>query len=531
MKSSYSDSILDDIDPSSPKEGESISDTQSRAAKKKKHRFVLSYDARIILVFSIIAALTTVTAIGVVSSVWEQHFQSYAESNMRAVSTVIAERIAVLYKKNHNFSIEALEAAESVMIIEGVEVQVRDERNVPIFDSSQDPPMLLNTSALSGGKDSPLAHNDDEKSEYYSPEKSALLPGRTVNPYIRERLDDDSAVAISPIVHNGKKVGEVRVWVDGSDTLMRSEDKEFRNKSYQAMLLAGIIAILLASSAGVFLSRSLTWPIKRMIRTTDSIAKGDFTKRYKVEGEDEIARLSQSIDAMADTIERDRRLEKRLTTDVAHELRTPLMAIQATVEAMVDGVLPADEERLNTVDSEVKRLSRMVDSILRLSRLENRRTYHMEDNVDISDVLADCIATHEMYAQEIGLTLNFECEEGIHMRCDPDLIRQCIANLMSNAFRYTDKGGKVEVSVKRDGDQVRIAVSDTGIGLDEEEIKHVFQRFWRADSDRSRASGGLGIGLSVVQEIVTHHGGKLLVDSEKGKGSCFTLLLPLENES
>ncbi len=526
MTVSLNDSILHDIDSSSSNKEESVFGQRS-SIQKKNHRFVLSYDARIIIVFLLIAVLTTITVISLVSSVWEQNFHSYTENNMREVSNVLAERIAVLYQKDHGFTAETLAAAESVMRIEDIQVQVRNEKDVTVFDSSQDPSILLKN-PQSDETDDALSSKDGEKhDEVDSPDYSVLIPGRTIDSYVHERLDDDESVVISPIVHNGKRVGEVRVWVEGSDALMRAEDREFLDKTYQAMVLAGIIAILLASSAGVFLSRSLMWPIKRMTRTTDAIAKGDFTKRYKVDGRDEIARLSQSIDMMADTIERDRRLEKRLTTDVAHELRTPLMAIQATVEAMVDGVLPADEVRLHTVDSEVKRLSRMVDSILRLSRLENRRAYNMIDNVDISNVLTDCISTHEMYAYDIGLRLTFECEEGIYLRCDPDLIRQCIANLMSNAFRYTDKSGSVDVNVKKIGEYVRIAVSDTGIGLDDEEVKHVFQRFWRADSDRSRDNGGLGIGLSVVQEIVLNHGGELSVESEKGKGSCFIIMLPL----
>ena len=233
---------------------------------------------------------------------------------------------------------------------------------------------------------------------------------------------------------------------------------------------------------------------------------------------------------MAEAVERDRKLERRLTTDVAHELRTPLMAIQATVEAMVDGVLPVDEQRLMTVDSEVMRLSRLVDSMLKLSRLENRANPNKEEIVNVGEVVSGIIATHEAYVRESGLTLSYKADPDVYVLGDPDLIRQATANLISNAVRYTDEGGKIKVRVKRGETMASIAVQDTGIGLTPEEARMVFQRFWRADSGRDRESGGLGIGLTVVKQIVDRHDGWVQVEGRKGEGACFTIHIPLYNE-
>ena len=174
------------------------------------------------------------------------------------------------------------------------------------------------------------------------------------------------------------------------------------------MTMAAIIAIVLASVFGYFFARSLVKPIKRLTDTAEKLKDGDFEARANLKGEDEISQLGKTFDAMADAVERDRKLERRLTTDVAHELRTPLMAIQATVEAMVDGVLPVDEERLMTVDSEVMRLSRLVDSLLKLSRLENRANPNKQEIVNVGEVVAGIIATHEAYVAEAGLTLNIQ---------------------------------------------------------------------------------------------------------------------------
>ncbi|MBP3866625.1 MAG: histidine kinase, partial [Eggerthellaceae bacterium] len=196
----------------------------------------------------------------------------------------------------------------------------------------------------------------------------------------------------------------------------------------------------------------------------------------------------------------------------------------------VDGVLPVDEQRLMTVDSEVMRLSRLVDSMLKLSRLENRANPNKEEIVDVGEVVSGIIATHEAYVKESGLTLKYKADPDVYVLGDPDLIRQATANLISNAVRYTDEGGMIKVRVKRGETMASIAVQDTGIGLTPEEARMVFQRFWRADSGRDRESGGLGIGLTVVKEIVARHNGWVQVEGRKGEGACFTIHIPLYDE-
>jgi len=290
------------------------------------------------------------------------------------------------------------------------------------------------------------------------------------------------------------------------------------------------VAILLASCIGFLFARGLVRPINRMSKTATAITEGDLSARTGLRGEDEISRLGETFDEMAEAVEKDRELERRLTTDVAHELRTPLMAIQATVEAMIDGVYEPDEERLNTVNSEVQRLGRLVDALLKLSRLENRSTPMKEEKVNVGQLIAGIVATHEMFVADSGLTLNYHADDDVFVLGDPDMIRQATANLISNAVRYTKEGGRIDVTVGKGDLMASIAVKDTGIGLSPEEAKMVFSRFWRADAGRNRDVGGLGVGLAVVKEIVDRHGGWVKVEGEKGKGACFTIYLPLYAE-
>ena len=287
--------------------------------------------------------------------------------------------------------------------------------------------------------------------------------------------------------------------------------------------------MVLACVIGYFTSKRLSTPIQRITNTARQLRNGDLTARSGVRGSDEIGQLGETFDDMATSLERDLKLEHRLTGDVAHELRTPLMAMQATVEAMQDGVLPADDEHFETVAAEVRRLSRLVDAMLKLSRLENGSTELKTERTDVVYLIRSLVTSQHQLFHEKGLHLRFvdESQYGeLNADIDPDLIREAVVNLMSNAMRYTDEDGWVMVTVRQDKSDVLIAVQDTGIGIAKEDIPQTFSRFWRSDVSRERVSGGLGVGLSLTKEIVDKHNGTILVESELGKGTTFTLRIP-----
>lgn len=478
----------------------------SAASEEQRHhlRFPrwsrLSYTARVTISFALIAFMTAIVAMGVVSIVWEQHFRTYTYENMQSVAETTASQIATRYEKLGALTSYALQPAEyAVASTQGIGMQVVDSSNTIVFDSTVSPSVSNGSGANSVAP--------------------SLAP-----------VQGKGSTARAAIVVSNEQVGSVRVWVNGSDTLLRSADAEFRARSYEAMVVASVIAIVLASLLGFLFARNLVRPIKRMTDTAKTLKEGDFTARTGLSGDDEISQLGETFDAMAESVERDRKLERRLTTDVAHELRTPLMAIQATVEAMVDGVFPTDEEHLMTVDSEVQRLSRLVDSLLKLSRLENRSNPMKQEIVNCGELIQTIITTHEAYVNEAGLKLIYKADDDAIVKGDPDMIRQATANLISNAVRYTPEGGSITVSVRRGEKMASIAVRDTGIGLTPEEARMVFSRFWRSDSGRNREKGGLGIGLSVVKEIVDRHHGWVQVDGRKNEGACFTINLPLYDE-
>ena len=470
--------------------------------------FGFSYITRFAVTFALIAAMTAIVAMGVLSYVWEQHFQAYTRENVQQLAETTAENIADRYASNNEAAISAsgegstlpalsisdISAAESAHKLQpGMGIQVVLPTDSVIYDSSR----------------ADGAHLGPSGDTSFAPAAS----------------DDMASAPIT--LEDGTVVGFVHMWVYGSDLLLSKADQAFRNQSYQAMVLASIVSVALASCIGFLFARSLVNPIGRITRTAAAIKEGDLSARVNLAGTDEVAQMAQTFDAMAESVESNQKLERRLTMDVAHELRTPLMAIQSTVEAIVDGVFEPDAERLGTVNAEVQRLGRLVDALLKLSRLENRSTPMNEEVVNVGELIRPLVMSHEAFALDAGLTLEFDAEDEVMVYGDRDMIRQATANLISNAVRYTPAPGKVMVTVRKGDIMASISVRDTGIGLSPEECKMVFRRFWRAEESRERQTGGLGIGLAVVKEIVDRHGGWVQVEGKKGEGACFTIHIPL----
>jgi signal transduction histidine kinase len=206
------------------------------------------------------------------------------------------------------------------------------------------------------------------------------------------------------------------------------------------------------------------------------------------------------------------------------------MAMQATIEAIIDGVLPAGPEHLGTIHSEVVRLGRLVDAQLRLSRLENKSLALKEEEINLGDLIANLVVAHEMFVEESDLTIEFSADPGVMVIGDPDMLRQATANLLSNSVRYTPAGGSIAIKVRRGQMMAQIIVADTGIGISSDDIRNVFIKFWRSDAGRNRESGGLGIGLAMVKEIADRHKGWVNVESVMGKGTTFTIHIPLHSE-
>ena len=455
------------------------------------------YSTSMTLAFALTAIMTAAVLVAVLGIVWEGQFKAYTRQNMQALANSAAESISTVYPREGSWDDTVLaEAKNTSAMSSDVGIQIIGPDGQVLYDDTWE-----HTRESAGHAD----------------------------PVSNAPTGTDSAVTAPILGANDTQVGTLRLWAFGSETLLTRADAAFRSNSYGAIAVAAAIAVVLACVIGYFTSKRLSTPIQRITNTARQLRNGDLTARSGVRGSDEIGQLGETFDDMATSLERDLKLEHRLTGDVAHELRTPLMAMQATVEAMQDGVLPADDEHFETVAAEVRRLSRLVDAMLKLSRLENGSTELKTERTDVVYLIRSLVTSQHQLFHEKGLHLRFvdESQYGeLNADIDPDLIREAVVNLMSNAMRYTDEDGWVTVTVRQDKSDVLIAVQDTGIGIAKEDIPQTFSRFWRSDVSRERVSGGLGVGLSLTKEIVDKHNGTILVESELGKGTTFTLRIP-----
>ena len=499
--------------------------TDSRASwntPRSDHKTVMSYGMRMAVSFALTSFMTVLVLVVVVTVVWGGAFSDYTRSNVVEIAELTSRKLAEGYDENGGWSTGSLaQVAESNFLSDDIGMQVLDENGEVIYDDTW-PAAAISAEIKREG------------------DKAAGSPSAAVGDAVHNKhglssqapTDQEGAVSEPVVSKTGDKIGTVRLWVLGSDALLTKADAAFREKTFNAMGLAAIVAVAMAVVIGFFVSNMLTTPIRRITSTAKQIRDGDLSARTGLRGDDEIDQLGETFDEMATSLEKDLKHERRLTSDVAHELRTPLQAMLATVEGMQDGVLPIDDEHLETVASETRRLSRLVQQMLDLSRMENRAVPLKLRSVEMVSFVRGIVDAQTPLFKSRNLHLRFDSEvpaRGVKIDIDADMITQAVINIMSNAMRYTPEDGWVVVSVKSDRRHVMIEVSDTGIGIAKEDVSRIFGRFWRADASRAREKGGLGVGLAVTKQIIERHHGFISVESELGKGTTFTIHLPREH--
>ena len=535
----------------------SDNEANSRASwntPRSDSRSGLSYGSRMALSFALTSLMTVLILVCVIMVVWGSAFSEYTRANVVDLAKLTSEKLADSYEQDGEWTVDTLYAiAQSSSISDDIGLQVLDAEGTILYDDTwpvasvaadvkkSEVEPVPDTGSAEEGSVVATDQGSAGQEAATSAEGSATAAEKDAPKIKFDRhglistapTDEEGAITEPITTSDGKVVGKVRLWVLGSDVLLTKTDTAFREKTIDAMFLAAAIAVAISVMIGLFVSRMLTNPIRRITGTAKQIRDGDLSARTNMRGDDEIDQLGETFDEMATSLEKDLKHERRLTSDVAHELRTPLMAMLATVEAMQDGVYPTDNEHLETVASETRRLARLVQQMLDLSRMENHTAPMNIEAVDMVELVRGIVNAQEPLFHERDLRLRFADETQGKMpfiKVDPDMITQCVINLMSNAMRYTPEGGWVIVTVGLDRKHLTISVSDTGIGIAKEDLSRIFGRFWRADASRAREAGGLGVGLAVTKQIVERHHGFISVESELEKGTTFTIHLPREQQ-
>ena len=304
----------------------------------------------------------------------------------------------------------------------------------------------------------------------------------------------------------------------------------FRDSFNDALAYSLIASGLAALAVSLVFSRSIIAPLQAMMKASQRIANGHYDERVRVTGSDELAQLGRRFNRMTERLEQTENMRRQLLGDVSHELRTPLTAIGGYMEGLIDGVLPATPETYEQVRHEALRLGRLVDDLQELSRVESRSFELNRRSLALDVPLATTVKRLGRQFEEKGVKLTLNLPADLPpVLADEDRLTQILTNLIGNALSYTPAGGEVNVGAQRRGGELRIAIKDSGIGIPPEHLPHIFDRFYRVDKSRSRASGGgSGIGLTIARHLVEAHGGRIQAESEgAGQGSTFTFTIPV----
>jgi two-component system, OmpR family, sensor histidine kinase BaeS len=334
---------------------------------------------------------------------------------------------------------------------------------------------------------------------------------------------------VYPVRASFASVGVVTIGYYGPFYL-NDQELAFINSLNLLLLWVTVAATALAVLIGWVSARRITVPLARVADATRQIALG--RRDVRIDGTTRVRELdgiASSVNDLSRALADQEDLRRRLTADMAHELRTPLAALQSHLEAMIDGVWQADSQRLAGLHEEILRINRLVADLERLAHVEAEHAGLVRRPTDLGALLQGIVLNHEPQFRAKGVALRLDSEgsaEGLCAAADPDKLSQAVINLLSNALKYTPADGTVEVSLRAGPAGAEIRVSDTGIGIHPRDLPRVFERLYRADDSRSRATGGAGIGLSISRAIVEAHGGTIRASSEPGRGSRFVISLP-----
>lgn len=313
-------------------------------------------------------------------------------------------------------------------------------------------------------------------------------------------------------------------------TISSNSIRAFYNSILKLFLLAALIPIIIMFFAEYFISYRFTKPLKLMSDAARSMSKGDFSKRIPVMSDDEIGELAVSFNQMTNSLVQLESTRRRFIANISHELKTPMTTIGGFIDGIIDGTIPPEKESyyLSLVSAEIKRLSRMVQSMLSLAKLESGEQQINKTEFDLSDMLINIILSQEQRIAKGSLNLEgLEKLNQTNVNADYDLIYQVVYNLVDNAIKFTNEGGTISFSTAKFDNAVQFKIKNTGGGIEEKDLPFIFERFYKTDKSRSVVKDSTGLGLHLAHTIITIHGGKISVKSKVSEFTEFTVVLPI----
>jgi two-component system sensor histidine kinase BaeS len=327
---------------------------------------------------------------------------------------------------------------------------------------------------------------------------------------------------------DGQAVGTALV--TGDPPPLAQREVRYLARTNRASLYAVLAAITIALFLGIFLARRLMRPVRELTTATRAMAKGELEQQVPIRSQDELGELAASFNQMSADLARANELRRQMTADIAHDLRTPLSVIAGYTEGLRDGVLPPTSETFQTIHQEAEHLSRLVEDLRTLSLADAGELTLTRQLVHPQELLERTAAAHLPQAQQLEIDLQVTAQANLPaVSVDPERMAQVLGNLVSNALRYTPAGGQISLAAAQKGNSALLTVQDNGAGIAPDRLRRIFERFYRGDEARQTHEGESGLGLAIAKSLVELHGGMISVASTLGKGTTFTIALPVSS--
>ena len=325
---------------------------------------------------------------------------------------------------------------------------------------------------------------------------------------------------------DNKNIGSVLIGYYGP-YYFNENDIAFLKTFNNVLIVIAIVSILISICLGIFMSKRISNSLTNIIKATKEIANGNYKHRIKEKSDtSEIIDLMETVNDLALTLDRQEKLRKDLTADIAHELRTPITTLQSHLEALRDGIFKITSDRIDSLYEEIIRVSKIVNDLDNLTNYDNNNITLNKTEFSLKQLIVNTFNNFDAELNDKKITFNIKGTNK-KISADKDKLTQVFINLISNCIKYTDNLGEINITIQEIEDNIKVIVKDNGIGISDYDLPYVFDRFYRVDKSRTRDTGGSGIGLSIVKTIIDAHNGEITISSELHKGTTVTIVIPL----
>ncbi len=459
-----------------------------------------SINSKLIISFTLIMIVTILSIKLFVNTIFKDSFEKYVDdSNKVEVNHLIEFDLKNLYT-NESWNTEFIENLGIEAIRKGIAIEIYDKNDNKVWSVFEDEKVLSDKTL-----------NDISKNM-----KSIEKQWDNYFEELKVDINDDERNILVGYAYIGHY----------ASTYYMENDVEFFNAINRIIIIIGVISISSIIIISIIISRSIAKPISKVSKMTKYIGEGNYKNKLNYKSNImEIDDLINSINKLSNELNDQENLRKQLTGDIAHELRTPLTSIKGHLDAIIVGIWEPTNERLNSINEEVKRITNLVDELRKLAKFDSGKDNLNKEIVNLKNYIKSIAYNYEGKALEKNIVIKYQLEN-IEALIDKEKFAQVIINILSNAIKYNNGNNAIYIKVFKKNNSINISIKDSGIGIPKSEYKNIFERFYRLDKSRGANEKGAGVGLTIAKSIVNAHGGEIEVYSEINKGSEFIISLP-----